>query len=266
MILFQPGEPLRTKRTTGLSAEQFADLLELLDGRIEYWNPPAGRPKELSLAQALKATLMYFKNNITQEVIAELLDVSQPTVSRAIAIIEVLIGDELSAYVADADDVTDGRVHLVDGTLLPCWSWAHATDLWSGKHHTTGHLIEVICDLNGAIEYISDPLPGSTHDAAAFAQLGLADILSADNAIGDKGFIGCGITTPFRKPAGGELEKWQHEFNTTINKLRYIIEREIANFKTWRCLFTDYRRPLNTFTTAFNTIRALHFYKLETDL
>src|SRR5437879_3915836 len=88
----------------------------------------------------------------------------------------------------------------------------------------------------------SEPLPGKTHDAKAFDDLGLTDTLRADNSIGDKGFIGTGPTTPFRKPPGGELLDWQKEFNTAINKIRHVIERAIANFKTWRCMFTDYRR------------------------
>ncbi len=33
----------------------------------------------------------------------------------------------------------------------------------------------------------------------------------------------------------------------SINKIRYVIEQVIANFKTWRIMHTDYRRPLATF-------------------
>jgi hypothetical protein len=28
-------------------------------------------------------------------------------------------------------------------------------------------------------------------------------------------------------------------------------------------MFTDYRRPLRTYKTAFHTVRALHFFKLR---
>jgi hypothetical protein len=37
----------------------------------------------------------------------------------------------------------------------------------------------------------------------------------------------------------------------------------IANFKTWRCMHTDYRRPERTYDTAFNAVRALYFCKLR---
>jgi len=32
-----------------------------------------------------------------------------------------------------------------------------------------------------------------------------------------------------------------------VNKLRYVIEQVIANFRTWRIIYTDYRRPIGTF-------------------
>jgi hypothetical protein len=111
--------------------------------------------------------------------------------------------------------------------------------------------------------HISDPLPGCTHDAKGIHESGVADILGRDNGIGDKGYIGTGVTTPFRKPPGGKLLDWQKEFNTAINKIRYVIERAIANFKTWRCIHTDYRRPERTHATAFRAVRALHFFKLR---
>jgi hypothetical protein len=56
---------------------------------------------------------------------------------------------------------------------------------------------------------------------------------------------------------------WQKEFNTAVNKIRYVIERTISHFKTWRCMHTDYRRPERTYAAAFNAVRALHFFKLR---
>jgi hypothetical protein len=74
-----------------------------------------------------------------------------------------------------------------------------------------------------------------------------------------------GAASPHRlkKPADGELLEWHKEFNKVVNQYRYIIERTIANFKTWRCMHTDYRRPLRTYRTASSAIRSLHFFKLS---
>ncbi len=80
--------------------------------------------------------------------------------------------------------------------------------------------------------------------------------------MGDKGYIGNGMLTPFRKPAHRALLDWEKEFNTSVNKTRYQIERTIANIKTWRVFHTDYRRPLSTFAQTISTVIALEFYKI----
>ena len=36
--------------------------------------------------------------------------------------------------VAEAIDLVQGRVCLVDGTITPCWSYAENDELWSRKH------------------------------------------------------------------------------------------------------------------------------------
>jgi len=43
----------------------------------------------------------------------------------------------LLEYIPAADDLDGSRQFIVDGTLLPCWSWAARPDLYSGKHKTT---------------------------------------------------------------------------------------------------------------------------------
>ena len=62
------------------------------------------------------------------------------------------------------------------------------------------------------------------------------------------------MITPVKKSANGELTDSDKRNNTTINRVRYLIERVIANFKTWRVLHTDYRRPYNTFETTIQAI------------
>jgi hypothetical protein len=41
-----------------------------------------------------------------------------------------------------------------------------------------------------------------------------------------------------------------------------VVERAIANIKNWRILHTDYRRPLDSFTTTISTTIGLLFYSL----
>ncbi|MEU5852902.1 ATP-binding protein [Saccharopolyspora shandongensis] len=90
---------------------------------------------------------MYFKNNITED---ELLFVDRSTISRAISDLKGVIAEVLEEFefVPDLAEEMDGRVGVVDGSLCPCWSWAEAPELRSGKHKTTGHSRQFICDLD----------------------------------------------------------------------------------------------------------------------
>lgn len=251
-----------TQATTGLAPEQFDELVVRVDKRV-MWDCAGGRPKALTLRQAVKATVMYFRTNVPEELIAELLFVDQSTISRVISELEGVIEEVLQEFVPDLAEEAAGRVAIVDGSLLPCWSWADSPELWSGKHKTTGHACQFVCGTSGNLFHISDPVVGKTHDAKSINESEISVILDLSNTLADKGYIGTGAITPFRKPAGGELLDWQKEFNTAINKVRYVVERAIANFKTWRCMHTDYRRPRCTFMQAFRTVRALHFFKLS---
>ncbi len=250
-------------RTTGLSPEQFTELCRRVCDHLGAWVAPTGRPRALALGAAVKATVMYLKNNLTQEVIGELVGVSQSTVSRVITEIEPVIAQVLANHVPDLPEALTGRVAVLDGTLTPCWSWADAPELYSGKHHTTGHNHQVVVTLDGRLLHLGDPLPGRTHDTRAVRETGLLDVLDPPNTIADKGYVGTGLLTPVRKPPGQELPPGQKDFNTQINALRAVVERAISHLKTWRALHTDYRRPRASYPTAFAAIRALHFFKLS---
>ena len=244
--------------TTGFSRDSIVDLCamihaETMDGR-QPWPPILGLFKSVTVA------LTYMRRNRVQAELAETYGVSQPTISRAITVMTPLLGKVLREYVPTADDL-DGRTqYIVDGTLLPCWSWASHPELYSGKHKTTGMNVQVACTFSGGIAWISDPVVGSRHDTYCLSESGALLTLDPGNWIGDKGYIGNDMITPIRKPVCRNLLNWEKEFSTQVDKIRYVIEQVIANFKTWRIMHTDYRRPLATFATTISTVIALHFY------
>ena len=109
--------------------------------------------------------------------------------------------------------------------------------------------------------WISDPVDGSRHDTYCLHESGALTADAASNWTGDKGYVGTGMITPIKKPAHRDLLDWEKDFNTQVNKIRYVIEQIIANFKTWRIMHTDYRRPLATFATTISAVVGLHFYR-----
>ena len=218
-------------------------------------------PPILGLYKSVVVTLTYLRRNRVQAEIGEAFEVSQSTISRAIAALTGLVERALRSYVPTADELDPTRQYLVDGTLLPCWSWAAHPRLYSGKHKTTGLNVQVVGTLDGELVWISDPVDGSRHDTYCLRESGALAPNAAGNWTGDKGYVGTGTLTPFKKPAHRDLLDWEKEFNTQINKIRWVIEQIIANFKTWRIMHTDYRRPLATFATTIAAVIGLHFYR-----
>jgi hypothetical protein len=223
----------------------------------------ASCPPILGLFDSVVVTLTYLRRNRAQAELAEAFGVSQSTISRAVTALTPVLGRMLIDYVPVAEDLDVRTQYIVDGTLLPCWSWHGQRQLYSGKHKTTGLNVQVACDLYGRLAWISDPVDGCRHDSAALALSGVVDTLDPENWIGDKGYVGNDMITPIKKPSYRDLLDWEKEFNTAVNKIRYLIEQTIANLKTWRILHTDYRRPLATFTTTISTAIALHFYSIS---
>ena len=246
--------------TTGLSQESITDLCALIHNASMY----EGRawPPILGLFKSVVVTLSYLRRNRVQEELAETYGISQSTVSRAIAVVTPLVSQALEDYVPTTEDLQDQQHYVVDGSLLPCWSWSAHPELYSGKHQTTGMNVQVACTLEGALSWVSKPVEGARHDVRALRESGALEGVNPGSWIGDKGYIGEGMVTPFKKPQGGELLEWQEEFNTQVNKIRYVVEQAIGNMKTWRILHTDYRRPLQTFEETISAVIALHFYRL----
>jgi hypothetical protein len=254
---------------SGLDAEQLDELEDRIAELLETpWSKEKGRRKELSLREALIVACGYKRNNITEEIWAEIFDVDQSTISRYIAFLTPLVDlatAEFRPDVQEAAEAIKGAVALVDGTLWPCWSWKGQRELWSGKYKTTGHGSLIITNLRGDIIYVSDPVPGNQHDMRKLQGSECEKLLHlAGGAIGDKGFIGTDyITTPIRKPQDRELYIREHDYNNQVSSLRAPVERAVADLKTWRILFTDYRRPLKTFLTSFRAAIGLYFFKLS---
>jgi DDE superfamily endonuclease/Helix-turn-helix of DDE superfamily endonuclease len=252
--------------TTGFTRDEIVELCALADvvnGAAEE-SERVTWPPILGLRNSVVVTLTYMRRNRVQAEIAESYGVSQPTISRAVTALTPLLGKALARWVPVSEDLSARAQYIVDGTLLPCWSWAGHPELFSGKHKTTGTNVQVACTLDGELAWISDPIEGRRHDSHCLNESGVLKDMPA-NWLGDKGYVGNGMITPIKKPAHRELLDWEKEFNTQINRIRYVVEQVIANFKIWRIMHTDYRRPLNTFQQTISTAVALDFYKLASE-
>ncbi len=153
----------------------------------------------------------------------------------------------LRPFVPTADEPQPGEQYLVDATLLPCWSWSGHPEPCSGEHKTTGPDVQVAASLDGEPAWIPDPVHGSRHDVYSLDESGALHTLDPGDRTGDKGHVGRGTVTPYKKPANGTLLDRQKNFNTVTNKVRPVIEQVVSHLKNWRVLHTDHRRPLASF-------------------
>lgn len=247
---------------------QMQELVRRVQGRLaKPWHKKVGRPKSCGLHRAVEIACMYLRQNDTQEFLGDLRGISQPTVSRIVTTLVPLVKSVLEEFVPTAQEaieMVNGRVCLVDGTITPCWSYDDHDELWSRKHGTTGFNAQLICLLHGDAVYISDPLPGRTHDATAFTTTPVAEIVEkSGGGIADKGYQGCPVITPRKKPPGGELSKGDQANNAVISALRAPAERLVAHFKSWRIFHTDYRRPYHTYRDTYDAARGLFFFSIK---
>lgn len=247
--------------STGLTRDQIDELYDRIRTAHPSIESRQGRTPIMDLADSVTVALMYLRRNHVQHELAEWFGASQPTISRVVNRFVAVIADVLEEYVPTAEDLHDGEQLLVDGTLAPCWSWKTRPDLWSGKHHCTGHNIQIAADLHGRLNWIGDPHPGSMHDSRALRESGFLDDEHPTAHVADKGYIGLGLICPVRKPAHRELDPTEKAFNKQVNSIRAAVERAIAHLKTWRILHTDYRRPLHKFAETLTAIIALEFYR-----
>ena len=90
---------------------------ELLE---EPWEKETGCTKALTLHEAIIVARGYERNNITEEIWAEIFDVHQSTILRYITFLTPLIERataEFRSAAEDAAEATGGTIALVDGTL-----------------------------------------------------------------------------------------------------------------------------------------------------
>jgi hypothetical protein len=257
--------------TTGLPPHQFTNLVQRAQQHDTANHVPIAfrRPPSIPVETAVLITVFATRHNLVQAVLAAIFTVSQPTISRVLAWGRRALPDLLEPAMVTIDDVPTHERVLADGTLVVTGNRVGHERLYSGKRHAAGVGVQVVCDRWGRLIDVAGPVPGATHDARAWFDLGLHERLADRNVLADLGYLGCSeeatgctVTTPVRKPKGKELSWAQQISNYAHNSARSPVERAIAQLKKWRVLATGYRGPLSRIRDAIRTAVALE--KLRT--
>jgi len=140
---------------------------------------------------------------------------------------------------------------ILDGTLVSSDRCADKKtsrkgkeiDKWySGKAHEPAGNVQALAAPGGVPLWVSDVLPGSTHDLTAARELvlpGARPYLKNMPILADSGYegAGAGVHVPVKKPARGELDVDTRTRNALLRSLRYQGERGFALMsQRWRTL------------------------------
>jgi hypothetical protein len=148
--------------------------------------------------------------------------------------------------------VEQGLPYLIlDGTLVSSDRCAEKKtskrgkeiDTWySGKAHAPAGNVQALAAPGGVPLWVSDVLPGSTHDVTVARELVLPQArpyLKDLPVLADSGYegAGAGVLVPVKKPRRGELDINTRTRNALLRSLRYQGERGFALMsQRWRAL------------------------------
>lgn len=135
---------------------------------------------------------------------------------------------------------TDPDHVLLDGTLAECDQVGDSRADYSHKHRRHGVNVQVVTDPEGRLLWISPALPGRAHDLSAARAHRIIRICERQGVpiLADRAYMGAGpwVTTPLRRPPGGDLTPTQQTVNRALSAARAPVERGVARLKSWRIL------------------------------
>src|SRR5712692_12045996 len=109
---------------SGMDEMQLDELEESVAELLgKPWDKGTGRPREITFREALVITCGYMRQNIIEDVWADIFDIDQSTISRYITFLTPLVEkatEEDRPTAEDAAEATRDAIALVDGTLWPC--------------------------------------------------------------------------------------------------------------------------------------------------
>ncbi|RRD02833.1 transposase [Arachnia propionica] len=255
--------------TTGLCEETIDELTCRVADVIASRGMDLSRCR-IPLRGQVVACLLILRQDLPQMVVADLLGVSQPTISRIWRRITALLEAVLVFLPGGlAEAIQQHQLILIDGTHVPTGNRpasGQARHNYSGKRKLQCLNVQVASTDRGDLIAVSDPVPGSRHDSKAIALCGWQDLLDSCAAtwIADTAYIATTAITPIKKLPRQPRTNHDKDFNTTIARIRVNVEHCIAQLKTWRILSHGYRGPLKELPGIIHLVTNLEILRTYT--
>lgn len=259
---------MRYDSTTGLPVAVIQEIVarvhDVAQGRgLDFTRHKIGLYKQVVI------TLILLRQNMSQMVIADMYEVSQPTICRIRRRITELLETVLvfsGGGLAEAID--QGHLLLVDGTFVPTGNRpasGQAAANYSGKRKVQCVNIQVAATDRGDLVAVSEAFPGARHDARVIHECGWSDLLAEANAcwVADSAYTATTATTPVRKTPNQPRTEWEKKFNKTIASLRAAVEHCIAHLKNWKILTKGYRGRLKELPAIIRIVTQLELLRTQ---
>lgn len=271
------------RRLTGITPSAFDRLLGELEPRYAVADAKrkarpgrrrkagAGRKHALPLADRLLMLLMYYRTYTTHVFLGFLFGVDDSAVGRNINPLQPLLAGIFRIPERRVElDPEDLRELFFDATERPIpRPTRRQKRYYSGKkrRHTVKTQVVVTRRRKPAgrgakprrvrVAAVSPTFPGTTHDKKVFDRTRVVCPPGVKRT-GDIGYLGTGLETPRRKPAGGSLTARQKAGNRRVSRRRVVVEHGIGKMKVWRIAAERYRNPRRRHTLIMKNVAGLH--------
>jgi hypothetical protein len=147
------------RRLPGLSIRATQFLIALAEQEFSDWNAATGRPKSLSVIEALQLCLRWLRRNLTLPEAGEDFGIGTTTAWEYAHLMAAFLADVLGCPAEELAEQVSEKVILFDGTLVPTFNWRHRRDLHSGKHKRYGANVQAVADIHAPRHWREPSLP-----------------------------------------------------------------------------------------------------------
>ncbi len=232
-----------------------------------------GRPRTVTPLPEVLMTLLYWRHNVQHEVVGALLGCRADTAENAFHAVVPVLRDLCPAEKWDAEKPwrrsespwTPAAVALViiDSFESPVRRPSlpeRQQRVYSGKKKRHPLKTPLATDQDGAILTVEAGHRGPQADLKLYEEAPLPEPIADKPRRGDKGYHSQEppeLTTPHKKPRGGELTEEQKAGNKESARQRIVVEHAIRRVKGFRILRDDYRLALGLFPMLASAVVGL---------
>jgi hypothetical protein len=232
-----------------------------------------GRPRTVTPLDKVLMALLYLRHNVQHEVVGALLGCSADTAENAFHEVVPVLRDLCPAEQWDAEkqwrrSEPTWTPAAVDKVIIDSFESpvrrpsrpGRQKRVYSGKKRRHTLKTQLATDQDGEILTVEAGHRGPQADLQLYEAAPLPEPIADKPRRGDKGYYSQQhpeLSTPPKKPRGGELTVEQRAENKAIARQRIVVEHAIRRIKGFRLLRDDYRLALGLFPMIASAVVGL---------